>query len=197
MTTSRPRSVETYDETSMDAKKIPDPFIRRATAGDAEAVAGLAERTFRDTFADTNTKSDMDQHCATVFGPDIQRREILDPKWATFVVEHDRLLIGFAQVRLDQATDCVPAKRPCELYRIYVERAWHGRGVAQQLMDEVLSLARRELCDWVWLGVWENNPKAQSFYNKYGFEAFGEHTFMLGTDEQRDLIMAMPVAANR
>jgi ribosomal protein S18 acetylase RimI-like enzyme len=38
--------------------------------------------------------------------------------------------------------------------------------------------------------VWERNPKAIAFYRKNGFRVVGEHSFMLGRDQQRDLILA-------
>jgi diamine N-acetyltransferase len=47
--------------------------------------------------------------------------------------------------------------------------------------------------DVVWLGVWERNPRAMAFYKKFGFGEVGEHVFPLGTDPQRDVIMARPV----
>jgi hypothetical protein len=38
------------------------PHIRLATPADAEPLAALAERTFRDTFADDNAPADMDAY---------------------------------------------------------------------------------------------------------------------------------------
>ncbi len=52
--------------------------IRRAIAGDAPSLAVLAERTFRDAFGARNSPENMDLHCAKVFGPEIQLREIGD-----------------------------------------------------------------------------------------------------------------------
>jgi len=47
----------------------------------------------------------------------------------------------------------------------------------------------------VWLGVWEHNPRAIAFYRKWGFEAVGEHVFVVGTDPQRDLVMTRSALA--
>jgi ribosomal protein S18 acetylase RimI-like enzyme len=41
----------------------------------------------------------------------------------------------------------------------------------------------------IWLGVWEHNEHAISFYKKFGFEQFGDHIFMLGNDAQTDLLL--------
>ncbi|MFE3753524.1 GNAT family N-acetyltransferase [Nocardia tengchongensis] len=56
-----------------------------------------------------------------------------------------------------------------ELSALYVRAAYHGTGVAQALMDEVLP----ETGD-VTLWVFEENPRARAFYTKYGFEPDGE-----------------------
>ena len=53
------------------------------------------------------------------------------------------------------------------------------------------SPATREACDCLWLGVWEHNPRAMTFYRKFGLEVVGTHAFMLGLDRQRDLIMSV------
>ena len=55
------------------------PTIRMATVRDAIALANLAEQTFRDTFADTNTAEDMELHCKNTYGLDIQLEEIKNP----------------------------------------------------------------------------------------------------------------------
>lgn len=164
--------------------------IRRARASDAPALAAIAERTFRATFSAGTAAADMDAYCAASYGADIQAREIGDPDLVTWIAESDDELIGFAQWRPVQAIDCVAAERPSELSRIYVDAAWHGRGVAHRLMQEVLTMAADRGADCVWLGVWEQNPKAAAFYRKFGFIVVGEHVFPVGSDMQRDLIMA-------
>ncbi|RZL17332.1 MAG: GNAT family N-acetyltransferase, partial [Pedobacter sp.] len=42
---------------------------------------------------------------------------------------------------------------------------------------------------YVWLGVWEENPRAIRFYQKNGFMPFDKHIFKLGEDEQTDIMM--------
>lgn len=160
---------------------------------DAESLARLAEYTFRDTFEAANDQADIDLHCANNFGVEIQRREILDPNYVSILVELEGELIAFAQVRLHSPKECVGAERPSELYRIYVSSEWHGRGIAHEVMSEVLVTAARSGADSIWLGVWEQNPKAIAFYRKYKFEVVGEQVFQVGSDPQRDLIMALAI----
>ncbi|WP_204139337.1 GNAT family N-acetyltransferase [Halomicronema sp. CCY15110] len=164
--------------------------IRPANEQDAADLADLAERTFRDTFATENNPADMALHCAEHFGVAIQRQEILAPNHVILLAEVDTQLAAFAQVRLHAPKAGIAAPQPAELQRLYVEKAWHGRGVAHKLMLQVLATAMQTGTETIWLGVWEHNPRAIAFYRKYGFQVVGEHVFQFGNDPQRDLVMA-------
>jgi len=165
------------------------PVIRRAEPADALRLAELAELTFRHTFEAANTPEDMRPHCATHYSEAIQAREISDPQITTLVCEHDGQLVGFAQLRRGRPPDRIKAERPAEIQRLYVREAWHGKGMAQDLMSASIALAKASRADQVWLGVWEHNPRAIAFYRKWGFAEAGEHVFPVGTDPQCDIIM--------
>lgn len=167
--------------------------IRPARSSDAEPLAAIAERTFREAFAGGNSAESISLHCAQKFSAEIQGKEIADPQVITLLAEVAGELVGFAQLRLEQPADCVSGDRPSELHRIYVSSHWHGRGVAGKLMRAVSAAAARAGSDGIWLGVWEHNPRAIAFYRKCGFSVVGEHTFMLGRDRQRDLILSAPL----
>lgn len=169
------------------------PEIRTATATDAGQLARLAEGTFRDTFGAMNTPEDMQLHVDASYGDAIQAAEIANPVMLTLVCEDGDQLVGYAQMRWGEAPECVAAQSPGEIQRLYVAHDWHGRGVAQRLMQTCLEAMESRGADVVWLGVWEHNPRAISFYRKFGFVEVGDHTFIVGQDPQRDLIMARPV----
>ena len=166
-------------------------IIRRGEPTDAAALAALAERTFRETFAADNTPADMAEHCAASYSTTIQRNELADPQVDTLVcVAADGQLIAYAQLR-QGAPPAVTGRAPIELWRFYVDAAHHGRGLAQRLMAEVLATARARSAETLWLGVWERNLRAQSFYRKAGFVDVGAHEFRVGQDVQTDRLMAL------
>lgn len=164
-------------------------IVRLARPADARKLAELAEQTFRETFGEVNTLEDMDIHCQRSYGEAIQLAEISNPHMVTLVSEKDGDLIGFAQLRWGAAPDCVSARFPGEIQRLYVASRWHGKGIAQELMSASIAQFEERKSDIVWLGVWEKNPRAISFYRKFEFTEVGEHVFRLGTDSQRDVIM--------
>lgn len=167
--------------------------IRQAHPDDSEDLAHIAEYTFRETFSTENNLTDMALYCSKNFGAEIQRQEILDSNGVILLAEAEDQLVAFAQVRLYAPKECVVAEHPSELHRLYVEREWHGRGVAHKLMSKILSIASDAGADHIWLGVWEHNPRAIAFYRKYGFSVVGEHVFHFGSDPQRDLVMMVEV----
>lgn len=169
------------------------PTIRPAKPSDAARLAELAERTFRDTFGSANTMENMNLHCKTNYSESLQAAEISNPEMTTLICEEQGNLIAFAQLRWGKAPACVSADHPGEILRLYVENNWQGKGMAQDLMFEGIAQMEQRQADVVWLGVWEKNPRAISFYKKIGFVEVGEHIFRLGLDAQRDIIMARPV----
>lgn len=79
--------------------------------------------------------------------------------------------------------------KPVELQRLYVGMGSHGRGIGKALMNEMERLARSEGWEHMWLGVWEENFKAQKMYGKLGYQRIGEHLFDVGGDPQCDWIL--------
>lgn len=164
-------------------------IIRPADSEDAASLAHLAEWTFRETYTTEHNRTDMERHCAENFGVEIQRQELLDDNSVTLLAAIADQLVAYAQVRLHSPKACVAAQHSSELHRIYVTQEWQGRGVAHELMSRSLSIAAKAGADAIWLGVWEENPRAIAFYRKYGFQAVGEHVFQFGHDPQHDLVM--------
>jgi ribosomal protein S18 acetylase RimI-like enzyme len=166
-------------------------LIRPGRAEDAAALAAFAERSFRDAFAAQNHPGDLELYLTRAYGKRQQAAELSDPEVTTLVAEADGQLAGFAQLRPGVTPECVLGSAPLELWRFYVDRSWHGRGLAQALMSAAVQAARARRAGTLWLGVWERNSRAQGFYRKSGFRDVGAQVFVLGTDEQNDRVMAM------
>lgn len=165
--------------------------MRPATSADAEPLAALAERTFRDTFAADNSSDDMDAYVRASFALDQVRAELADPASAFILAcaTSESSPIGYAKLRTGTSDPSVQGPTPIELERLYVDHRVIGHGVGAALMQASLDHARSRGHETLWLGVWERNARASAFYQKWGFRIVGDHVFQLGTDAQRDLIM--------
>ena len=76
-----------------------------------------------------------------------------------------------------------------EIERLYVFKKFHDKKIGAALMQSCIDVALKQKCEIIWLGVWEHNAKAISFYEKWGFTKFGSHDFILGDDIQKDFLM--------
>ena len=168
--------------------------IRLATADDAPALAAAGDAFFRDTFGSANRPEDMADYVAEAFSERRQRAELTASDARVLIAtDSDGKIVGYVHVRLGAAppaSSTVPATRSAEIARLYADRQWHGRGLGAALMDAAVVAAVQWGAELLWLGVWEQNPRAIAFYTKHGFTDVGEQEFRLGSDRQRDRIMA-------
>ena len=165
--------------------------IRPATLADAAALTELGARTFRDTFAADNTPENVEAFLASHYRPELQEAELKDPRNLYLLAELSGAPAGFALLRDGAREQGVQAERPLNLARLYVDRPFLGARVGAALMSRCLEEARTRRHDVLWLGVWERNARAQAFYSRWGFTEVGEMHFLLGTDLQRDLVLAL------
>ena len=163
--------------------------IRRANSDDAGLLADLGARTFQDTFAADNTVEDMTAYLASNFSVAQQTAELAHPASTFLIAEVDGEAAGYAKLHAGEPPKEIEGDRPIELVRLYISQEWFGRGVGEALMRACLDEARSAGHETLWLGVWERNARAQAFYIKWDFRAVGEHTFHLGSDAQRDILM--------
>jgi GNAT superfamily N-acetyltransferase len=169
--------------------------IRRATLADASLIASLGAETFVTSFGAQNTPENLAKHLAKAFGEEIQRSELTDPAITYLIAEQSGRIAGYAQVRDGDAPACVTGASPVEVRRFYVTQEFHGTGIAQALMDACASEARRRGGLTLWLGVWDQNPRAIRFYTKSGYEDVGAQMFLLGDDPQQDRVLARSLAS--
>ncbi|HJU89372.1 MAG TPA: GNAT family N-acetyltransferase [Gemmatimonadaceae bacterium] len=156
---------------------------------DAAALASFAARTFAETFGDANTSENLALHLSSRYGVEQQTRELTDPRYVTLLMDVDGTIAGYVQLREGEVPPCVIGRDPVEIYRFYIDSAWHGQGLAQRLMTAAKDAAREMGAHSIWLAVWESNPRAIAFYEKSGFRDVGETSFVLGTDVQTDRVM--------
>lgn len=163
--------------------------IRRGELDDAAELAAFAARTFEEAFGANNRPDDIQAHNSAAYGPGRQAEELTDPSVITILAHSGKTLIAYAQVRRSRPPACVTHEAPIELHRLYVDRPAHGSGLASRLMQTVRNAATELQARHIWLGVWEQNPRAIAFYNKEGFVDVGSTYFTVGGDRQTDRVL--------
>ncbi len=162
--------------------------IRRILLRDAAALAEISRQTFYDTFTGTCTEEDMQSFLEQYFNLAQVQTELTNADDYYFFAEADGRPVAYIRFMEDYNNwELVKKWKALELKRLYVIQQYHGKGIAQQLMDFFILFAQQNKYQVIWLGVWEHNARAQKFYEKYGFADSGHrHDFPIGDTAQTD-----------
>jgi len=163
--------------------------IRAVLESELNLLRDISIQTFVDAFGSQNTASDMKLYIEESRNQLVVRQEFDDPNVILLFTESEGSIAGFMKINLKDAQSEQFELSSLELERIYVLPDFQGKGVGEQMLAFFEKTGREQGVDMIWLGVWKKNPRAISFYERHGFEIFGEHDYLLGTDLQRDFLM--------
>jgi ribosomal protein S18 acetylase RimI-like enzyme len=172
--------------------------VRRAENADAASLAALAAVTFPLACPPHTTDEAKAAFIAEHLSPAIFVRYLVDPARAIFVAEADGAFLGYTMLVAGDPTDADVAAaatlRPTvELSKCYVHPAGHGAGVAAALMAASLGHAEATDAAAMWLGVNQENRRAQRFYEKNGFARVGVKRFLVGDRYEDDYVYERPL----
>lgn len=167
--------------------------ISRALPADAHRVSALATETFPLACPPGTTQENIDQFCATKLSPGAFDAYLSNSRIQIWFAHHEDELLGYVMRVSGEPDDPVIAEavsvRPTvEISKIYVRASAHGSGIAQQLMSVAVENARAEGARSVWLGVNQQNERANSFYDRHGFVLVGERRFQVGDSLEEDFV---------
>ncbi len=163
--------------------------VRRAVEDDAEGLSRLAALTFPLACTPQTSAEFLATYIATRLDPQSFRRHLSDPACTILLAEDldraDDDPVGYTVLLAGEPTDPDVARairfRPAvSLERCYVHPDHHGSGVAARLMAATLEAAAATGAAGIWLGVSEENDRANAFYARHGFERVGTKRFHIG-----------------
>lgn len=172
-------------------KEMTNIEIKSVTVNDVEPLQKIGRQTFQETFSAGNTQEDMKKYLDEEFTTHKLAAELKDPNSEFYFATVDEEVIAYLKLNFGQSQTELKDDKALEIERIYVLKEFHGKNVGQILYDKAIQRARQMNADYVWLGVWEENPRAISFYKKNGFIEFEKHLFKLGNDIQTDIMMKL------
>jgi len=175
----------------MEHKIIPVQIVKIGPE-EIKRLKEISISTFLETFAASNTTENMNLYLEETRTGDKLLQELDNPGSAFYFAFIEEKLAGYLKINTG-AAQTEPLQDSLEIERIYVLALYQGKRIGQELMKKAFDIAKAKKIKTVWLGVWEHNHKAIRFYRQYGFEAFGQHIFRLGNDEQTDILMKVAV----
>lgn len=167
--------------------------LRKCDFNDWPILQQIGRVIFYDTFAEANKPENIRAYMDKAFHEDTVKAELANPDSAFWFAYAEGGVAGYLKVNFRAAQTDLSDRNAMEIQRIYVAKDFQGLGVAQALMQKAKELAEAAAVDFVWLGVWEHNPRAMRFYEKMGFNSFSSHAFLMGDEEQTDILMQLKI----
>ncbi|GHA49542.1 N-acetyltransferase [Salinimicrobium marinum] len=168
-----------------------DIQVKKVTLNEIEDLQEIGRQTFYETFSSDNSKENMQEYLEKGFSPEKLRSELSDKNSEFYFAILEDKIFGYLKINFGETQTEIKDEHSLEIERIYVLKEFHGKKVGQKLYEKAIKIAKQKDVDYVWLGVWEKNPRAIRFYEKNGFEEFDKHIFKLGDDEQTDIMMKL------
>jgi ribosomal protein S18 acetylase RimI-like enzyme len=167
--------------------------IRPGTEADAAPLAALAALTFPlATPSDTRPEA-IDDFVATTLSAARFVEYLTHPSRVVLVAEIADEPVGYAMLNVGEPDDpevlaAVTTRPTVDLNKFYVHPGHHGSGIATTLMAAIVGAARDTGARSVWLGVNNENERANRFYEKHGFAVVGTKHFRLGDRLEDDYV---------
>jgi ribosomal protein S18 acetylase RimI-like enzyme len=170
------------------------PEVSPAVRADLPELADVAARTFPLACPPSVTPENVAAFVAENLSEHRFAEYLTDPERIVLAARDGGRILGYAMlirgVPDDDDVQCAVSARPAiELSKMYVLPESHGTGASSALMTEALTLARDTGYRCVWLGVNQENRRAQRFYAKHGFAVTGTKSFRLGAGVENDFVM--------
>jgi diamine N-acetyltransferase len=165
--------------------------IIKVSITNVEQLQSISRQTFFESYADRNTAENMRKYLTEVFSVEKLSEELNNPCSEFYFANINKQTIGYLKINYGNAQTELKDEHALEIERIYILKEFQGKQVGQLLFAKTLQLAKERKSTYLWLGVWENNTKAISFYKKCGMIEFDKHIFVLGEDKQMDILMKL------
>lgn len=166
-----------------------DLDFKTCTLSDIDLLSEVAQETFHETFADTNSSETLAVYLESAFNKEQLKSEVRNPNSLFLFLYNNEKLTGYLKVNENEAQTEFQEKDGLEIERIYLRKEFQGQGLGSSLLEKAISIANDRNKRYIWLGVWERNEQAIGFYEHKGFTKTGSHNFLMGEEQQKDYIM--------
>ncbi|WP_347551361.1 GNAT family N-acetyltransferase [Pseudalkalibacillus hwajinpoensis] len=163
--------------------------MKRCTSEDSRKLQEIGYETFKETFEEQNSPENIKTYLEEAFNLKQVEKELSNHSSQFFLVSFNDEDAGYLKINTVDAQSEEMDDDSLEIERIYIINKFQKLGLGKYLLNKAMEIAIERNKKKIWLGVWEKNEYAISFYKKMGFVQTGAHSFYMGDEEQTDLIM--------
>ncbi|MDR7071047.1 GNAT family N-acetyltransferase [Fictibacillus barbaricus] len=163
--------------------------IKKCSIEDTHKLQEISCETFYETFKHQNSPENMNAYLEKAFNLNQLEKELSNQYSQFFFVYFHNEVAGYLKLNTDDSQSEDMGDEALEIERIYIRNKFQKHGLGKYLLNKALTIAMEANKKKIWLGVWEKNENAIAFYKRMGFVQNGTHSFIMGDEEQLDLIM--------
>jgi ribosomal protein S18 acetylase RimI-like enzyme len=172
--------------------------VAGAEEADLPELADVAARTFPLACPPSVTQENIAAFIDENLSQARLRDYLADSDRAVLAARDNGAMVGYVMLIRgvpddDDVLKAVTPRPAVELSKLYVLPGSHGTGVSSALMTAARQHAINLGAKCMWLGVNQQNRRAQRFYTKHGFTINGTKTFRLGAGVENDYVMVRPL----
>lgn len=170
-----------------------DLDLRDATPADALVLGVLAGQVFLDTYATEGVSPALAREALSQYAPAVFEARLQDPGVQMCVALRGSHAVGF--VDIVHASACpLPGVEGPEVFRLYVQRPFQGRGLGRALMARAQAAAAARGRRGLWLAAWAGNRGALAFYARLGFTDRGRTDYVIKGQAFENRVLALSFA---
>ncbi|MGE7837249.1 GNAT family N-acetyltransferase [Viridibacillus arvi] len=163
--------------------------IIKCNREDLQLLREISIETFNDTFSNQNSPENMKAYLERAFNSKQLEKELTNISSGFYFICFNEEIAGYLKVNINDTQSEKMGDESLEIERIYIRKKFQRKGFGKYLINKAVEIAEEQNKKNIWLGVWEKNMNAISFYKKIGFVQTGSHSFIMGNEEQIDVIM--------
>lgn len=163
--------------------------LKKCTVEDLKQLQKISIELFTDTFKDQNTEENLKNYLKEAYNSTQLKQELTNKNSTFFFLSDNGEIVGYLKLNIGEAQTEDIAEDAVEIERIYIRSERKRKGYGTILIEKAEQFVKEKNKKVIWLGVWEENLSALSFYKNKGFIQTSSHSFFMGDDEQTDLIM--------
>lgn len=176
-------------ETIEGKRQMESLHLVECTERDVDILKQVSIETFTDTFKNQNEEENLMDYINSSYTTEKLREEITEDESHFYLIEKSEEIIGYLKLNVGNAQTESMKENAMEVERIYIRSKFQRSGYGKYLIQLAESIGKKWNKSYIWLGVWEKNFNARSFYEHMGFHKVGQHSFYMGKEAQVDDIL--------
>ena len=159
-----------------------------------DILRDVSVKTFIETFASQNKEENIKQYLDAKMSLANLKKELNNMNSYFYFIIVNNKIIGYTKLNFESAqTEKFFIGNAFEVERIYLLSKHARKGYGRKAFENIFQIGKKKGYEKVWLGVWEYNKNAIEFYKHMGFKIFSKHSFLLGDDNQTDLLLKIDI----